>query len=447
MKKGLYEHMLKGKSTIELFDGITGKKVEEHINENLATNAIQSLLNIGSEQLMAGMRMDILLDSLSPLYPHYLRGILLWDSAIPENPNIIYAPPGVRCVGHAGGVYSGGKVTRGTLNTNETRVSPNGAKIVWDFGTDKANGTVRSVSLSSIQGGDAGWMTPFESGAVVITRPNINAASAHPSTVTIVPTSLTATGTFHLAGELRRGIYTFVAVSGNNLTIIEKRYTNPAQIGIFNKMGNITATNASETTFTVESNAPFDNFTANFIIEGDNLVHVSLSGTGNRNARIRTINLITKTITSDRVITLSENVSTSPAAFFKERLVVRRGTGGETAMYDENGQFVRVLSTHATSGVMRRHSCIGGYLIGGLTANTFFITDGINSQAYSSSAAVDSNEISVINSASVKLPLFVNGGNTVGFLPPYMATINNLSTPVEKNNLNTMKITYDLTQI
>jgi hypothetical protein len=181
-------------------------------------------------------------------------------------------------------------------------------------------------------------------------------------------------------------------------------------------------------------------------MEGDNYVNVSLSGTGNRNARIRTINLVTKTLVSDRSVTFSENVSTWPVAFFKNNFYLRRSLT-EMTLFDANGQFVRVITSNfSATNTIRRHCCIGEHLIGGMTTNNFFISDGINIQAYTNAASSDTADSVLAPSASFKAPLFINGNGNTGMLTPYMATINNLQSPVVKNNLNTMKITYELTQ-
>jgi hypothetical protein len=457
---------IKGVSKIELFDGITGKKTNEYVNDNIVTNALQNILNISTEQFVSGFQVNTYIDNVTPQYPIYLRGIQLWDRNIPENPNLIYPPSGTRCVGHAGSVYSGIKATRGTLNINETEVLENGVRMVWDFGTDKANGTIRAASLTSILGGNAGWMTPFETGiaqpaerGLVMSRPSNNISSTVPSQITFNPTSLMTTGTFSSTGELRRGIYTFIAAEGNNLVILEKRYTNPESIGIFDKCCNSSSAHAPEATFTVTSNAPFINLATNFTIENNtNFVHVAVSGGSgvhdHRTARIRTINLITKTLVSDRTITLREDISNNPAAFYKNQIIARRSGGTETCLFNENGEFVLSLMTNPSAGTMRRHHIHGDTIVGGIAGTSFFISDGVNSQQYPATGTAGTiplldagNATAITLAGGTMAPIFVNENNHGYILTPYMATINNLAGQVVKTNLNTMKVTYELTQL
>jgi hypothetical protein len=433
--------MFKGKSTIELFDGITGKKKSEYTDENYVTNALQNMFGAGSEMLAAGMPVHSLLNSLTPIYPAYLRGILLWDSLLPDNRDMIYAPPGVRCVGHASSAYSGAKPTRGTLNVAETQEIPNGVRMVWDFGTDKANGTIRAVSLTSVWGGDAGWMTPHEAGTFFRNRPGSNPADTSPIANTVIPSSLTAPG-FTFIGEFRRGVYTYVAADGNNLTVLEKVFTNPSAIGLFNKVGNISAVNGAESQNTVTSTAPFSNLVSNHIIdENMNFSHVLI--TNSTTARIRIINPVTRAMVSDRTITLSDALGSSGVAFFKNRLYAHSSARGGICEFNENGQFIRVMVT-AHSAV--RFFCIGDYLISNFINNGFMLTDGINAEIVG--GTVDHNMPMTIRLSSLKAPLFTDSTERphAFMITPYMATVNNLDSPVTKNSQNTMKITYEITQ-
>ena len=84
--------------------------------------------------------------------------IMLFDENIEENPEIIFKPVNVNIVGHAGSAYSGTNVMRGSYNTNESGEIENGYRHVWDFGTDKANGTIKCLSLTSLNGGNNAYL-------------------------------------------------------------------------------------------------------------------------------------------------------------------------------------------------------------------------------------------------------------------------------------------------
>jgi hypothetical protein len=448
--------MLKGKSTVELFDGITGKKKEEFINPNIVTNAISNMLDFGNELSMRGVSIDQILDRVTPLYPNFLRGILLWDRIVPENADNILPPPGIKCVGHAGGGYSGSNPLRGTLNEAETVNINNGVRMVWDFATDKANGTIKSISLTSVLGGDRGWMTPWEPGTFFRARIN-NTAVLNQAAVNYAPHILATTISgisFAYVGELRRGIHTYIADRNDNcITIIEQTYTNPNSIGLFDNAGVMTHNPpyCKETQFSIESDARFANINSNIIInEDNNLVHVVFSGAGNRIARIRIANLITKTIVSDRTITLDRDVLLNAAAFFKNRLYAN--SGGGICEFDENGRFIKQLTNFTVS--LRYYCFAGDYLASQFnSASTgLLLNDGVNTiltqVGHDSLAGL--NVAGILNAAGLKRPLFVSlsetGVKTISYVTPYMATINNLATEVIKTDQNTMKITYELTQ-
>ncbi|MCL2694375.1 MAG: hypothetical protein FWE60_04645 [Oscillospiraceae bacterium] len=453
--------MLKGKSKIELFDGTSGKKVDEQVNENIVTNAVRNLLGFGNELLASGVAVHSLLDRVTPLYPAYLRGILLWDSNIPENADLIYAPPGVRCVGHAGGGYSGAKETRGTLNINETEVTENGVKMVWDFATDKANGVIKCLSLSSVLGGNCGWLTPHESNTFFQARVSTNtdnpATPSHLSFITTEPRTNLGLARYY-AGEFRRGVHTYVADRGDNLlTILEQSFSDPAEIKLTDKLGSQHNDFATEKMFTVAASSPFSNLIAYSYVNGSGVLYHVLTTDG-RNARVKAVNLVNKTVISDTMIQLNEAVlfgAGNAAAFFKSHIYAHSTTRGGICKYDSSGQFVeRVLAANANAGW--RYRCLGNdYLItGGTTQNTsadIYFTDGVNGSIIRTG---DMSPLSV-NAANLKPPFFIfdeiitsgNGTNKrIGYVTPYMATINNLTHQVEKTGHNTMKITYELTQ-
>lgn len=147
--------MIKGKSTIQLFDAVTNKEIKKVVNNNMVTNAINNMLNIPNDYLLDSSFKN-LCDTVMPIQTSGLGGILLWDSTLPEDANLTLPPLGVNNVGYAGDAYSGANKYRGSYNTNESGAIPNGYRHVWDFATDRANGTIKSLSLTSRRGGNTG---------------------------------------------------------------------------------------------------------------------------------------------------------------------------------------------------------------------------------------------------------------------------------------------------
>ena len=148
--------MLKGKTTIELTD-VNNGKVEVIEDTNMITNALQ--------EFMRGYGMwgsNVLLDEdlrKSSLWVNLLGGLLLFDTELEENADNIFMPAGVKMIGNASkDVSNSGVVTElGSYNATESGVQADGSvKFVYDFSTAQANGTIKSVCLTSRIGGYIG---------------------------------------------------------------------------------------------------------------------------------------------------------------------------------------------------------------------------------------------------------------------------------------------------
>lgn len=137
--------MFKGNTKIELTNIHTGKKeiIEKH---NTFTNAISKLLeyytatgpniyNTSSGNLFLPL-------STVGLSGIYLSSEILDEKTTQVEPRTI--------VGYAGyKADTSGSKYMGSLNTTESKKLDNGYKYVWDFGTDRANGTISAVGLTS----------------------------------------------------------------------------------------------------------------------------------------------------------------------------------------------------------------------------------------------------------------------------------------------------------
>lgn len=142
-----------GKTIIELKDAKTGKLVQRTEDHNMLTNALTEFYKQGgitnpSAFGAAAMRTDAL---------HYLLGgVLLLDTELDEDATIVRVPSGVGMTGN--GAYnvlnSGNPPELGSWNENESGWQQDGSyKMVWDFTTSQANGTVACVCLTSLYHG------------------------------------------------------------------------------------------------------------------------------------------------------------------------------------------------------------------------------------------------------------------------------------------------------
>jgi hypothetical protein len=442
--------MFNGKSKIELFDGITGKKKDEHINENRVTQALANMFGIDSAMLAAGIRAHEIIDRMTPIYPAYVRGIMLWENNLPDDGDCVFAQPGNKCIGHAGSEYAGAKETRGTFNRNETVNIPNGVRMVWDFGTDKANGQFRALSLTSIYGGDAGWLTPPEAGIYNIARLTSNQAYSNnsPALIPFAPPSVAEPGHFIYVGELRKGVYSWISENGSNIRVLEQTFTNPTAIGMHNKAGALDRAHATERVYVMNSDAPFPNFNRSWIIDENNrFVVTSLVGTGMRNMRVRFFDLTTKQQTGQRNITLDRDtfLHSGITAFYKNELYTAM-PDNKISKFSADGVYIGDVQGSHTLGEV--FSTAAGMLFASQAngAWSVAINDGVTSTRGVNGNLADSAHASRYNNMTSLKPPLITADNNICFITPYLATVNNLNSAVNKSSTDTMKITYDLTQ-
>lgn len=149
--------MLKGKTIIELTDVNTGK-VERHEDGNMITNALNHIFehlgHFKSSSKLFG-------SDFMPAYASILGGILFFDGVIPEDKKQLFAPAGVNLTACA--VYGKQNDTigtcRGNYNTTESEVNTTEryVKYVYDFTTSQGNGTIASVCLTGKLAGYCGY--------------------------------------------------------------------------------------------------------------------------------------------------------------------------------------------------------------------------------------------------------------------------------------------------
>lgn len=149
--------MLKGEAIIELKDVHTGE-VEVLHETNLVTNALSDVINYAGAWMMD--RVFNVAQYMYPLYDHLLGGVVLFPESLEENADKYWAPYNLDPTGFASNVVNSGTDTRrGSFNANESEfvLSPEGEKIgykfVWDFNTSQGNGEIASVCLTHPQAG------------------------------------------------------------------------------------------------------------------------------------------------------------------------------------------------------------------------------------------------------------------------------------------------------
>lgn len=138
---------MKGHIKIELNDVVTGKR-EVHEQDNMMTNAIAKMIAFTSGHAMGTNP----LDTYTSHWYHLMGGVALFDTAFDNNPDHFYVPAGTTMIG-CGGVEDANSYNNvtpwGIYNAQESDLSQTDTKkMVWDFSTNHANGTIASIGLT-----------------------------------------------------------------------------------------------------------------------------------------------------------------------------------------------------------------------------------------------------------------------------------------------------------
>ena len=147
---------LKGKTTFELTDVDTGE-VEVYEDTNMVTNGLQDFL-----ATYGYFGVDVLKDDIfgnNSLWVNALGGLFLFDSRLDEDTKNTFMPAGVKMIGNGSkDIANSGAVTElGSYNSTESGLQNDGSvKLVFDFSTQQANGTIACACLTSKIGGYIG---------------------------------------------------------------------------------------------------------------------------------------------------------------------------------------------------------------------------------------------------------------------------------------------------
>lgn len=161
--------MLKGKTTIQLFDAKTGELTDEVSSENMVTNAVRNALGGAFNQLASGNAWSYGMRYTQSLYElptgknfaqAMYGGVLVFSKPITEDvdhclPSIEEIKSFIGCANQS--ATNTGNTFRGSINSGESEIGKDYAKFVWDFNTDQCNGDIASICLTSDCGGAVGY--------------------------------------------------------------------------------------------------------------------------------------------------------------------------------------------------------------------------------------------------------------------------------------------------
>ena len=227
--------MLKGTATIELTDVKTGQKeVVKH--DNLVTNAVNDLLTLNPDGYLWEASYDFATNML-PICPNAIGGILLYENALDEDPAKYYAPDTNPLVGYSSNdVNTGVDEKRGSMNRTESGKleDGNGYRFVFDFETSQANGTISALGLTSKWGGISGYGSAQNNQSAVLNlrEKEFTVDSASKKLEWLPSKYETIVG---LDSDLKTGYYAYV--SGQNQVAVGKVDLPLVNISIVGKVG------------------------------------------------------------------------------------------------------------------------------------------------------------------------------------------------------------------
>ncbi|MGN1120601.1 MAG: hypothetical protein ACI4Q4_09600 [Oscillospiraceae bacterium] len=423
---------MKGKATITLCDADSGRVIKQLCEHNMVTNALKSILQPPKSAIIGGLDFSRSLSGFLPISNVLLGGILLHATSVNENAEDFMYKSKYRLVGHAGSAYSGDDTMRGTLNETESGATANGYRFVWDFGTDKANGIIRCISLTNRHFGNIGTNNASTDGTAVCDPIN-------PASTTVGSAVSLGSYSGQLLGMFEKNILAFISLSSGVLTLTKMRIPDPENLLITDTTDGVVYEQR-------ELDIPFTPANEKmFFADNDNkLVYFfasSLDTTQDTTTvRYFTVNPVTCAVSEEQSITVEGAGSVSAAALYNGRL------------YLYQNSTINVFSSDSTKLKTYDYKVTKFYARdGGMYA--LATVDGVKSLASlnaSIPSCIRTNGQIPIPSDFIPLPYSMqtsgnvtNNANVV-MHTTYLATINNLSEPIVKTGSQTLKITYDI---
>ncbi|MBE6890205.1 MAG: hypothetical protein E7485_09360 [Ruminococcaceae bacterium] len=434
---------MKGKATITLSDAKTGKIIQQMEEHNLVTNALNNIFNPPHYALLHGFNYSVLFQNGLPMWNKLLGGIMLLGNNEEESVDNILPRKGVIPIATAGTEYAGTCTTRGSLNLNESYETERGYHFTWDFGTDKANGTIRCICLTSKAFGNTGYGT-CDSNVGMLMSPN-SFESSPVTTMTFEYGEGFYIGTYD-------GLHVFMHVTPD-CKVQFRRYTGlvPSAIKINDRAGLSTvSTPVSVTTAALGIELSYEE---RYFLDPHNKKLYFFGPFTNKDDTTTFTYAevdITTAQTVNRTVTLGKRVyDFGGNAVFDDRIYILTGEGlNEFSMDGTPLRTISSLTTSNLSYLFVMNECLYAktnvsYI--NITDDCRAITLGYTCFPSGTSPLepyipITTQNSHVIGSGTDKCK---NKASLV-MAAGYKATINNLSSPIEKTSEHTLKISYDI---
>lgn len=237
---------MQGKATLILTDKDTGRVVEQIEEHNMVTNALNRIFTLPPTLVYSNETRDFFKGYL-PMYQNLLKGIILFGENVPELADNIKLGDKYNILATAGDGYSGEDAMRGSFNENQSCEIENGYRFVWDFAPEKAVGTIKCLALTHRFTGNRGNLL----------------LAGDQSSFLITPTDLSTTGytsyfttLFKVSGTtfLQQGKNTFYSyyVYNKTIKIMKHRINDSSALKICD---NLSPVLENETVITLNLNA------------------------------------------------------------------------------------------------------------------------------------------------------------------------------------------------
>lgn len=147
-----------GKVEVYEHDNLVTNAVSDILSYNPCGMRFRNYSNTNTDELGASFQAGLL-----PVVPKLIGGILLFENELENDPEKYYADANNPLIGYSSNnVNTSSNSLRGSMNQTESGklAEGNGYKFVFDFTTSQANGTISSLALTSARGGLEGRADP-----------------------------------------------------------------------------------------------------------------------------------------------------------------------------------------------------------------------------------------------------------------------------------------------
>ncbi|MEG0376875.1 MAG: hypothetical protein RR614_00190 [Eubacterium sp.] len=474
----------KGKSVIELRNFETGEVEMRTEDENMVTNAAYNLVNFD----ILGIK-DSVVDLanrrpkwMTPLLKSCFGGLLLFEKNITEDVNMILPPCDNDNVGRASGVYTGSDARRGTLNASESKEinAGKGYRFVWDFPTDRCNGTICCVCLTSYAGGSVGLntndLTANTAGIISSLGPDTNG-----STNPLLSESYIAQNSTDLAkfpnksencsamGCFNPNEFLYAINDYNSKQIIFIRVKYSRKVGLSSFFIQESSEKTVTTTVPLTHPRKFksdENYIYSIRTHDTNQLDVVIFD----GSSLEVIKEETFAVQDAKFLTYSNtSAQTEDAIYSDGYYYVAANIQGQVGYY-------KIKAEDPSDYQIITYTGSGAFCINKLGESLFLIPTNkdttphrgfkLNSKQFdqinlsrrlwtTSGSYYATSSIRFANSKYIKPPFMLrleSMGTTssdtyLQVFTPFLSTINNLSSPVVKNETQTMKVTYEITEV